>query len=88
MKEKTKTSWEHFCTNNLFAMVRKGMWHSELVLFVCTAEKARNLWGVAKGKQSYKRRHRADLFRDNFCNLNLKLGQAPSHTHAHKPEED
>ena len=68
------------------------MWDSESPgLFVCTAGKARNLWGVAKGKQSYKSRHRADLFHWNFYNLNLdwdRCHHTHAHAHTHTPEED
>ena len=53
---KDKNELETFLYKHLFTMARKGMWHSELGLFVCTAGKARNLWGAAKGKQFYKRR--------------------------------
>jgi len=37
------------------------MWHSEWDLLVCTAGKARNLWGATKDKQSYKSIHRAEI---------------------------
>ena len=38
----------------IYNQVRKGMWHSEWGLLVCTARIARNLWGATKGKQLTK----------------------------------
>ena len=42
-----------------------------VVLYYIQQGTARNLWGAAKGKQSYKSRHRAELSRYNFYNLNV-----------------
>ena len=38
----------------IYNQVRKGMWHSEWGLLLCTAGIARNLWGATKGKQFTK----------------------------------
>ena len=53
MKEKTKTSWEHFYTKHLFTISEETR-HSKLSLLACTAGIARNSWGATKGNQFTK----------------------------------
>ena len=63
------------------------MWHSKWGLLLCTQGIARNLWSSTKGKQLTKA-VTAQTYTLYLLHSQLKLGQAPSHRHTHKPNED
>ena len=54
MKEKTKTSWEHFHEGFINKQARKKMWHSECCLLLSVAGIRRNVRGAAIHKQLTK----------------------------------
>jgi len=55
----------------VYNQARKGIWHSNLGLFVCTAEDSKEFVGYSKRQAIYKSRHTADLSHYHFNNLNL-----------------